>query len=158
MTGTVECPNCKQWYDAERSKKCPSCGYQTTEFKNARVFGSARTSVELSTLEATTYELTDKEFDGILRDELKRYLQEKLGAVKITKLDKTKDIKAVRLEVSKLITAPEFASVAAAYVSLRSQEQQANLNLRLQWLIALVAIGTFFTGLLAVVLPYLHPH
>jgi hypothetical protein len=147
-----------QWYDAQRSKKCPSCGYRTTEFKNTRVFGSARTSVELSTLEATTYELSDKEFDGILRDELKRYLQEKLGAVKITNWDKTKDTKPVRLEVSKLIIAPEFASVAAAYVSLRSQEQQANLNLRLQWLIALVAIGTFFTGLLVVVLPYLHPH
>ncbi|MGD0177064.1 MAG: hypothetical protein ABSC50_09605 [Candidatus Bathyarchaeia archaeon] len=107
-----------------------------------------------ASVEATTYELTDKEFDSILRDALKLYLQNKLGAMKITKLDTATDIKAVKLKVSKFISEPEFASVAAAYVSLRSQEQQANLNSKLQWLIVLVAIGTFLTGLL----PYFHPH
>jgi hypothetical protein len=148
MSATAECPKCRHSLPLHFSGICPNCGLNV-KLVNDGDSGQMKESVSL---EATTYELTDKEFDSILRDELKRYLREKLGAMKITKVDR--DIKAVKLKVSKFITEPEFASAAAAYVSLRSQEQQANSNLMLQWLIAFLAAGTFVAGILS----YLHPH
>ncbi|MGA2462082.1 MAG: hypothetical protein ABSF82_11755 [Candidatus Bathyarchaeia archaeon] len=95
--------------------------------------------VSATGIEATS-EPTDKEFEGLLRDELKRYLQEKLGAMKTIKLDRTQsfDLKTVRLKMSEQITKPEFASVVAAYVSLLSQEKQARTNMMLEGMMLLL--------------------
>jgi Holliday junction resolvase-like predicted endonuclease len=152
---SVECPKCKQRYTPRGSFVCPHCGYKAEAYDGVAVNPIVGSSAALTGVEATTYELTDKEFDSILRDELKRYLQEKLGPMKITMVDKTRDIDAVKLKVSKLIAEPEFASVATDYVSLRSQEQQAKLNLKLQRLILLVAIGTLFIGVLSLIALYI---
>ena len=160
-----ECANCKQSLPLDHSGPCPNCGGNVI-LKKVQDVGIGIDVV--ASLEATTFELTDEEFDSILRDQLKSYLQDKLGAMKITKGDMTTAIRTVSLKVSKFINDPEFASVAAAYVSLRSQEQQTNLNLRqaelnlkLQRLILYVAIGTLVTGIvtgiLSVILAYLYP-
>jgi hypothetical protein len=151
-----ECAKCGYVGPPEPNKAgCPKCGgaWKTMPVQS---YGSGKGSP--TNLEITTRDITDKELDSILRSEMKRYLQERLSAVRVTKVDLDKDTEDVNLRWSKLISDPEFASAATAWLALRSQEQQGNLNLRLQWLIAAVAAATFLTGLLAVVLPYVYPH
>jgi hypothetical protein len=168
MAATAECVNCKQSLPAQHSGPCPYCGGSVIV---KRGLDNGVAIDDHIRVEATTYELTDQEFDTILRDALKKYLRESLGAKKITTLDKSKEMEDVKLKVLQSIPNSNFASVVAAYLSLRSAEQQtasqeqqgnmqlqqAELNVRLQWLIALVAIGTLVTGFLSVVLPYLYP-
>jgi uncharacterized protein (UPF0212 family) len=157
-----ECAKCGYVGPPEPNKAgCPKCG---GAWKKVFVeeFGVGKDTV--TSLEITSPTLTDKELDSILRLEMKRYLQDRLSAVKVTKVDVGKGIEDVKLRASKLISEAEFASAATAWVALRSQEQQenlqeqqVNLNLRLQRLIALLAIATLVTGFLSVVLPYIYP-
>ncbi len=162
MSASSECPNCKHSLPPHHSGPCPNCGSNVILKKDQE----AGIGIDASaSLEATTRDLTDEEFESVLRDALKEHLQEQLGAMKITKLDVATGIKAVKLKVSKFIREPANASVATAYLSLRSQEQQTDLNLKLQRLILYVAIGTLVTGLvtaflsvISVILPYLYPH
>jgi predicted nucleic-acid-binding Zn-ribbon protein len=72
MTGSVECPKCKQWYDPQSSKQliyytCPSCGYQTTEFRNIRVSGTGNTSARVTEVETKSSQIKKNSiFDAIV--------------------------------------------------------------------------------------------
>jgi RNA polymerase subunit RPABC4/transcription elongation factor Spt4 len=151
---SAECPKCKRSLPPQHSGPCPYCG------SNVLIKRGVENGIAIDdsiSLEATTRDLTDKEFEDILRTELKQYMRDKLGPMKVTKWDTTNSLKEIGIRVSQQIPNPEFASVVASYIGLRSQEQQASSNNRLQLLIAFLALGTFLAGVLSVLLPYLHP-
>jgi hypothetical protein len=152
-----ECSKCGYVGPPEPNKAgCPKCG---EPWKSVPASGSGLGQGALTNLEITTLDLTDKELDDIIRSEVKRYFEEKLAAAKVTKVDIAKHTADVKLRASKMISDPDFASAATAWVALRSQEQQANLqeqqtnvSLRLEWWMVLLTIALVVIGVLAVVL------
>ena len=107
-----------------------------------------------------TRPMTDAEFDKWLPAFLRRYLTQRLEAKEIvTVADKFPEMKH---EVVARITDPTLASVIAAYVSLRSQEKQAEdsrsfhrsqarTNLILQLLIIGLAALSVFTSIVSLI-------
>jgi len=147
-----ECSQCGYVGPAEVGKSgCPKCG---APWKSIHVYGTAHVSGKGS-ISFQTRDLADKEFENILRTELKRYLQDKLGPFKVTTVDSEKSLAEIRHRVSQQITSPDFASVVMSYISLRSQEQQASTNNKLQCLFAILALGTLLTGAVSVWLAFL---
>jgi hypothetical protein len=100
--------------------------------------------------------LSDREFNNLIRRTLRAYIENVMDAKGLAVENYDKGT-IETFDLVKDIEDPNFASVVVAYMTLVSQEQQADLNLRLQWLIALVAVGTLVTGFLSVVLLYV-PH
>jgi hypothetical protein len=41
MQATVECPNCKQWYEGNPSNTCPFCGHKAAAYMHVNVSAGA---------------------------------------------------------------------------------------------------------------------
>ena len=116
-------------------------------------WGKRRVKLEahVSHYQIKSHHLTKEELEGALREQLEKYLREKVEAVKTTDVDIDKQTTAVNVLSSNPISDPAFASAAAAWISLRSQEKQTRLNIRLQLLIVSLAM----VQILVVLLPLL---
>ena len=95
-----------------------------------------------------TTPLDDEAVDYFVRKLLKSYIEKRLG-VRISEGWRQigRKYEYFRDEDIEEIKDPDFASVATAYVSLRSQDRQARWNTRMQILIVLLAAASTFASL-----------